>query len=381
MIDTLPPQTPEEIAAERRRHDEAVAGRWPIVVGLVGTVVFHLLAYFAADRQLFGWGGAVAEVPNDVATLREKYDQQELTFLLADDTEPQSPLRFTETNPDAPENDPGQTNYYGSRNQQAAQPEPGNDRSERPRTSGEAKDSTAIVTGMRQQPDEPLVVPGANGQNGAGMTAVVIGAPALPKASEPLPGLEKITGDNPDGIGTNIGKTPRGKPEDEKPQAGKDDGTNGPPQLLAVSGGGVPGIPGRPAPRPRPKLQNVRPSVLANQPLSASTKGMTAVNSRLSAAGVWWDEFIDTVDGQFQKLAEEMSTRPPSRSTVVIHFTVNAQGEIRILDIEGEDTAGRVATYTCLDAIRARAPYRPWTQDMINMFGAEEEVTFSFLFW
>ena len=121
--------------------------------------------------------------------------------------------------------------------------------------------------------------------------------------------------------------------------------------------------------------------MLANQPLSASNRGRTAVNSRLSAAGVWWDEFIDTVDGQFQKLAEGMSTRPPSRSTVVIHFMVNAQGEIRILDIEGEDTAGRVATYLCLDAIQARAPYRPWTQDMINMFGEEEEVTFSFLFW
>ena len=86
MIDTLPPQTPEEVAAERRRHDESVAGRWPIVVGLVGTVAFHLLAYFAVDRQLFGWGGPVAEVPSDVATMREKYDQQELTFLLADDT-------------------------------------------------------------------------------------------------------------------------------------------------------------------------------------------------------------------------------------------------------------------------------------------------------
>ncbi len=125
----------------------------------------------------------------------------------------------------------------------------------------------------------------------------------------------------------------------------------------------------------------MRPALLANQPLSASEAGAIGVSSRLSEAGVWWDEFISTVDAQFQKLAGEMTTRPPSRSTVVVHFTVNAQGEVRILNVEGEESAGRVAVYICLDAVSARAPYRPWTQEMINMFGVEEEVTFSFLFW
>lgn len=376
-MNILPPPLPEELAAERRRRDESKAERAPLIVGLGGTVFFHLLVLYAVlvfppavDRPILG---------EDGASRREQYDKQELTFLLADP--PERPKRFVEVNPDVPDNDPGETDNYGARNQQAAQPVPGDDRSERPKTTGEAKESTAIVTGIRQPPPEPMPQPGANGQNGAGMTAVVIGSPGQPKATEPLPGFEKIIGDNPDGIGTNIGKQPGGKPEDEKPQSGKSDGAGSAPQVLAVSGGGVPGVPGRPAPRPRPKLQNVRPTILANQPLSASNAGTTAVNSRLSEAGVWWDEFISTVDAQFQKLAEEMSTRPPSRSTVVIRFMVTKDGEVRILDIDGEATAGRVAALTCLDAIRARAPYRPWTQDMINMFGEEEEVTFSFLFW
>jgi hypothetical protein len=376
-MNILPPPLPEELAAERRRRDESKADRAPLIVGLGGTVFFHLLVLYAVlvfppavDRPFLG---------EDGASRREQYDKQELTFLLADP--PERPKRFVEVNPDVPDNDPGETDNYGARNQQAAQPVPGDDRSERPKTTGEAKESTAIVTGIRQPPPEPMPQPGANGQNGAGMTAVVIGSPGQPKATEPLPGFEKIIGDNPDGIGTNIGKQPGGKPEDEKPQSGKSDGAGSAPQVVAVSGGGVPGVPGRPAPRPRPKLQNVRPTILANQPLSASNAGTTAVNSRLSEAGVWWDEFISTVDAQFQKLAEEMSTRPPSRSTVVIRFMVTKDGEVRILDIDGEATAGRVAALTCLDAIRARAPYRPWTQDMINMFGEEEEVTFSFLFW
>jgi len=384
MIDTLPPQTPEEIAIRRTRRDEAVAARWPIAVGLICTIVFHLLAYIVADKQLLGLGSTYdISIPDDVATLREKYEQQELTFLLQDD-EPQqtAPLRFTETNPDAPENDPGKTNYYGARNQQAAQPVPGNDNSDRAKTSGELEESTAVVTGSREQPVEGSLISGANGQNGnGGMQAVVVGDPSQPRASAPLPGLEKITGDNPEGIGTNIGKSPNGKAEDDKLQEGRKEGDKSKQAMLAVSGGGVPGAPGRPSPRPRPKLQNVRPSVLANQPLAASNVGVPAVNSRLSEAGVWWDEFIGTIDGQFQKLAEEMSTRPPTRSRVTIRFMVNTQGEIRILDVEGEDSAGRLATLTCLDSIRARAPYRPWTQDMIAMFGNEEEVVFSFYFW
>lgn len=380
MIEILPPPSAEELAIVARRREEARAERWPMVLGVIGTVVFHLLMYVGAETIPFG-GASSAASDDEAATLRDKYEKQELTFLLADDTPPPSPQQFTETNPDAPENDPGATSFYGARNQQAAQPEPGNDHSERPRTSGEAKDSTAIVTGSRQPPVEAVPLAGANGQNGAGMQAVVVGNPSQARATDPLPGFEKLTGDNPEGIGTNIGTARSGKAESEKHQDGKAEGAAETQQMLAVNGGGMPGAPGRPAPRPRPKLQNVRPSVLANQPLSASNVGATAVNSRLTAAGVWWDEFISTVDAQFQKLAEEMTARPPSRSTVVIHFTVNAQGEVRILDVQGEDTAGRVATYVCLDSIRARAPYRPWTQDMINMFGAEEEVTISFLFW
>lgn len=376
-MNILPPPLPEELAADERRRDEAKAERTPMIVGLGGTVFFHLLLLYvvifykpAEERPLVGEEGP---------SLREKFEKQELNFILTN--EPERPKRFVEVNPDAPENDPGETDNFGARNQQAAQQDPGDDHSERPRTTGEAKESTAIVTGIRQPPPEPTPMPGANGESGAGMTAVVVGNPNQAKASDPLPGFEKITGDNPDGIGTAIGKVSTGKPDEEKHQDGKADGTSPGQPMIAVSGGGVPGAPGRPSPRPRPKLQNVRPTILANQPLSASNAGATAVNSRLSEAGVWWDEFVSTVDAQFQKLAEDMTTKPPSRSLVAIRFMVNQRGEVRILDIDGEATAGRVATYTCLDAIRARAPYRPWTQEMINLFGDEEEVTFTFLFY
>jgi hypothetical protein len=383
MIDTLPPQTPEEIAIQRMRRDEATAARWPITVGLIGTIVFHLLAYFVADKQLLGLGSSYdISIPNDVATMREKYEQQELTFLLADDTPPVSPGKFVEINPEAPENDPGKTNNFGARNQQAAQPVPGNDHSDRPKTSGELEESTAIVTGSREQPVEGSLISGANGQNGTGgMQAVVVGDPSQPMATAPLPGLEKITGDNPEGIGTNIGKSPNGKAEDDKQQEGRKEGDRSKQAMLAVSGGGVPGPSGRPSPRPRPKLQPVRPAVLANQPLSASNAGIIGVDAKFSEFGDYLQELIDTVDAQWQKLVGEMTTYPPSKSVVVVTFKLNAQGEVQILDVQGEDAAGRVGTYTCMDAIRARAPYRPWTKEMVAVLGVEQEIRFSFHYW
>lgn len=376
-MNLLPPPRPEEVAAERRRLDERAAERWPIIIGLAGTVVFHLFAIFvAAKLPLGGQSG----IPSDVATLREKYEQQELQFLLADEPPPQ-PMRFVEINPDAPENEPGKTVNFGARNQQAAQPEPGTDNSDRGQTKGELDESTAIVTGSREQPVEPQPLAGANGQSGAGMQAVVVGNPAQPLATEPLPGFEKIEGPNPDGVGTSIGRAKDGKAEDEKHQDGQKEKREGAQQLIAVSGGGAPGAPGRPAPKPRPKLQNVRPAVLANQPLAASQAGVIGVDAKFSEFGDYLQELIDTVDAQWQKLVGDMTAYPASRSVVTIVFKLNSAGEVQILDVKGEDTAGKVGTYTCLDAIQARAPYRPWTKEMVRVLGTEQEIRFSFHYW
>ena len=378
MIDTLPPQLPEEIAAERRRRDEAASERWPVVIGVVGTALVHLLLLLAVVTIP---PGSEELVVDDAEGLRAKYDKQELTFLLADETPPPRPMRFVEVNPDAPENDPGNTDNFGARNQQAAQPVPGKEHNDRPQTKGELEDSTAVVTGSRQQPNEVAALPGTNGQNGTGLQAVVVGAPAQPKAEAPLPGLEKITGDNPDGLGTSIGKSAGDKADAEKEQQGKKDGPDRVQRTVAVNGGGVPGVPGRPVPRPRPKVQNVRPAVLANQPLSTDNMGAFAVDSRFNAYGEYLQELIDTVDAQFQKLTGEMTTYPPAHTMVTIRFKLNSKGEIsEIVQIDGEDRVGRVGTYTALDSIRARSPYRPWTKEMIAVLGDDTELIFSFLY-
>jgi len=380
-----PPQTPEEIAAEaleaRERREREIAERRPIVIGLLGTLIIHLLLGlgFWQYPQFFPTPGPSAE---EIAEQKRNAEEM-LINLTPDEPEQRQPFKFVETNPDAPENDPGKTDNYGARNQQAAQPVPGKDHSDRGQTKGELEQSTAIVTGSRAEPVQ-APPPGAGGQNQPQMTATATGPHVKTQAETPLPGFEKVIGDNPDGIGTNIGESPKdAKVETEKAVAGEKDAK--PRPEVAVSGGatagGMAGAPGRPGPRPRPKLQNVRPAPLANQPLAASNTGVIGVDSRLSAAGVWWQEFIETVDAQWQKIVMNMTSAPPPHSKVMVKFTVNAKGEIRLIDVQGENVAGKAATLACTDAIQAPAPYRPWTPDMIAMFAEEEEVYFTFYYW
>jgi hypothetical protein len=372
---TEEPKPVADLAAEaRERREREAAERRPIQVGIGATILVHLLLLLLLPQI-----SRVAERANAGGPTRQ-YDERELNLLLAPEEPAPPPGRFVETNPDAPENIPDKTSNYGARNQQAAQPVPGKDNSELPKTTGEVDQSTAIVTGSKAPPIESA--PSGGGTPGEQqLVATANGAPLLPKASTPLPGFEKITGDNPEGIGTNIGENPKNTQDVDKKVEGQAEGPEQ-GQNLAVNGGGT-GQPGRPGPRPRPKLQSVRPAVLANQPFSASNAGVTAANSRLSAFGVWWQEFIDTVDAEWQKTVENLSTYPPPHSRVTIRFMVNSKGEIaKIIEIEGAEATGKMGTYACLDAINARAPYKPWTPDMIAFFGKEEEeVIFQFFYY
>jgi len=45
-----------------------------------------------------------------------------------------------------------------------------------------------------------------------------------------------------------------------------------------------------------------------------------------------------------------------------------------------EGTAGNQAEKACTSAITSRAPYGPWTEDMISVLGESQEMTFMFYY-
>ena len=118
--------------------------RWPN--GVVGTILIHVVIILL--------GKYIKVMPTPPLKLADgdvTVKEQELNFTLSPD-EPRLPPEFVEVNPDAPEAEPEKTNQTGAKNQKVAQPDPGKDDTEKPKTEGELKQSSAIVTGQRAQP-------------------------------------------------------------------------------------------------------------------------------------------------------------------------------------------------------------------------------------
>ncbi|HUG10672.1 MAG TPA: hypothetical protein VMM36_06645, partial [Opitutaceae bacterium] len=135
--------------------------------------------------------------------------------------------------------------------------------------------------------------------------------------------------------------------------------------------------PGRPSPRPQPRVQNVRPAPLANRPMGVSNAGVIGVDSQFSEFGDYLQELIEIVDAQWDRVLSMTPTRPVSGSKVIIRFTLNSEGIVTRIE-EVEETAGKQGTYACLSAIQARQHYRPWTKEMVAILGNEQVLTFKF---
>ena len=91
------------------------------LIGLLGVLIIHLLLWLIAPH-LFRFD-AIASSDRPHAAPRT------FSIELAPDTftkpePPPPPMRFVETNPDAPENVPDKTNNFAAQNQQVAQEKP-----------------------------------------------------------------------------------------------------------------------------------------------------------------------------------------------------------------------------------------------------------------
>lgn len=382
MTTDLKPAPRAAATPEQKRRDREAAERRPVVVGIIGTILLHLLLVALAPFIKPGLTPPLKTAEGDV-TLKE----QEFNISLnPDDLGPKPRPEFVEVNPDAPEIQPEKTNQTGAKDQKVAQPDPGKDETEKPKTEGKLDQSTAIVSGERAEPmNTPPPGNGGQGQSEAEMQAAMVAGDAKVRQAEtPLPGFEKITGDNPDGVGTSFGDDPNTAKKDvEKKIEGqqKDTGETAEPQVVVnATVPATSAAPGRPGPRPRPKVPNTRPAVLANQPMSTSNYGtIRGVNSRISEYGDYMQKFIEIVDLQWNRLLSQSKVSPPRPSQVTVKFRLGKDGQIwEVLEvIEGGD---KPSTYMCIDAIRTPAPYEKWPDDMVAIFGDSDVITFVFYY-
>jgi hypothetical protein len=336
-------------------------------VGIAGVLLVHLLLWLISPNLLriesvgsMGFAPAAREFNIEIAP-----------DIFAEPVPEADPSRFVETNPDAPVNEPDRTQNFGAQSQQVAQEIPTPDgRSDRPVTEGEADlESNQIVSGQLINPLEQM-------EAIAAIVSPPIDAAASAQRAEqnPLPGFERIDGDNPETYGSNVARIPNvTNPADEHVEGEKD------VPFFQGATGMQPAIdPLRPRPRPQiTRQRQVRPAILADNKFGTSNIGVNAWDARWSNYGSYLQRMIDTIQIQWERILVESRTYPPPGSMVTVKFVLNSEGRIARI-IEVDSLASDSAAQACVSGITDRAPYGSWTEDMKAILGEEQEMTFTF---
>ncbi|GAB1487731.1 hypothetical protein MASR2M8_01720 [Opitutaceae bacterium] len=347
-----------------------------VQIGLIGTVLIHVLLLWLAPKLESKFGSAV--VVQSGANSSSSSFEIELAPDAFTAPELPSPQRFVEVNPDAPDNAPDKTQNFGAQNQQVAQEVPDPDgKSDAPAVEGQKEiESTAIVSGSRNP--EPAEITQVQPPSPEVMQEIQQALQeAARQAQNPLPGTEKIDGDSAEGIGSNIVKLP------ENPQAVPEriEGTTDATQREGSATGGAFRVdPSRPAPRPTLNSSQVRPAFLAERVEGSSNLGVIAHNALRTEYGAYLARIIDAVDTQWDKNIRAKIqggvSYPLANSKVTVKFSLNKDGDVAIVNVDS--TTDTVWSRVCVDAVAQRAPYGVWSADMIAAMGDSTEITFTF---
>ncbi|MEO7701889.1 MAG: hypothetical protein ABIZ04_21900 [Opitutus sp.] len=135
-------------------------------------------------------------------------------------------------------------------------------------------------------------------------------------------------------------------------------------------------------PRPRPqvvKQQQVRPAIFQENKFGTQNIGAVAFDAKWSAYGQYLQKLIETVQIQWERLLVESRVSPPSGTSVKVVFRLNSRGAVQeIVSVEG--SAGDPAAKACASAITSKAPYGPWTPEMVAVLGDSQDLTFTFFY-
>ena len=393
MTDSHASDMPRPTALEIEQIIEEPMWSWKsALVGLLGVLLFHFFWWWAIPADLFKAEPAVARNPyRDFSIELEPAEEQQ--------------KRYTQTNPEVAENIPDKTDRFGARNQQAANPELPDEISPENRPASESEDTIPtdqVLTGNLEMPELAPPPSPASQQNqenqsqdaeqtDAQLVAIIPGEAALLKEIPLFGSMEEEESDET-GIAnheyerledapTNVTKFIDGQAE-EGEEDGKDVEDPRPATVIVsqVSPGLVSdnSLDSVPAPRPRPKLPKIATAPVLDSNLGVSNVGQLATDADKSKFGEYLERLIETVSINWNSIATESSVEVDS-GMVRLRFILSRNGLIEDLRVM-EKTTGFMGVYMARSAIERGQPYGPWPQELIDMFGEGEEITFSFYY-
>lgn len=349
---------------------------WAGWLALLLTLLVHIVFFAIIPEQLM-----TADFKDD--EVADKVETYEIS--LVDPSE----ARYVEASPEAPVNEPDRIDQYSYRSQQAADQNPLDDATNRPNVDGEG-DSQKILQGSLVQ--APPAVPGvsaptAKAGEGEGTDGGKLGKPtevALPQPAQPLPAPDFIKQKpvSEDGPGSRVDLTGEAqevfeKPDPEAPTQVYRQPTE-PEVAVQQPGDGSGGAENaQPKPRARPRLApELVTGPLMRSPGSASRRGSLAIDATFSEFGEYEQQFYAAIQtGWYQEI--EFFQPIDASARVHVRFTIYSDG--RVENVRAVDTsASEIATVICETAITKRSPFRPWTREMVQVFGSERTLNVMF---
>ncbi|MGJ8650491.1 MAG: hypothetical protein ACSHX4_09035 [Opitutaceae bacterium] len=355
------------------RHDR----RFTTVCALLIALLLHVgLLWVIPEQILFS------------AVIGEKADDVLEVTLVPPEPLTADQLRFVEVNPEAPENTPDRQDQYSFKNQQLASEKVSDDPLEAPDVDGDTQSQKIIQGASEQAPPlppgvySPQAKPGEGdgtdgGKPGAIAQPTPTPAPPLPTPAflEQTPVTEEGPGSRLETPGVATEVTPN--PDPDAPINVYKPSPQSPSVEQAQNGEGNGGSTAKPMPRERPRLD----PELIRGPLMQSTgstrlRGTLAIDATFSEFGEYQQQFYAALQaGWYQEI--EFYQPIDTSATVQVRFTIHADGKVTDVEV-ARTTASEIATIICESAIVKRSPFRPWTREMVQVFGQERTLTVAF---
>lgn len=369
--------------------DRGLPSRRQMAAGMGGAVIAHLLFWLLIPSDPY---------LTDPVDVEEAFEEFEIELAPAEEEEPEE--YYTQTNPDAPENEPDETNRYGARSQQAANPDEPEEIDPDGRPASESDldlETDQFLTGELSPPElSPPPQPQQNESQPA--EPVPESVPLLSVVSQETPGEEQVptSGEleeeeelEEEGIADFLKRETEEEPDNlfeesegaEEPgegesEAGSEVAMQTPaltPQQPTVSSDSVP------EPRPRPRLPRLPRSPTAMSRAGVATIGKLAADANASELGEYSERMIETVSLIWDSLVDR-SSNPDRDSKVILRFKLTKEGLVEDLEVVEGTTARALSIYECRTAIENGQSYGRWTDEMISQHGDHKEITFVFYY-
>lgn len=300
----------------------------------------------------------------------KKEDSRSTASILWENAEGSEP-QYAEANPDLPNNTPDQTNYFSTKDQQAAQPL-------------DTKDLTPQTSQLPQLD--------GTSQN---LKVVSTPLPAVPKNEQPQPAPtvrqsaytnQSKTGRVPQELNYQIeDKGNKGLSYDAKERTypnekkiinlaqkqyddSEKDENSIPPTMDIYK-------------RARPVLS---PTITSGPLLSNSQRaprvGKVGIECKLNPFGVYVQKMLSAIEQQWYQLiigSRSYIQYDQFPRKVIFRFSLQSNGKIEALQ-QIDNGPVNLGVELCRQAIASRSPFGQWDEEMVNSFGHADEVTINF---